>query len=207
MNFSLIAEGYMEESIAVRLLPFCGHELGTVYGQHGCSFIRQNATKFQHLATEQTGVLVLTDFRDARTKCIPDALLQYIHKKMPEPPETFLCRFAVNEIESWLLADAKGMSGFLGIAVSRVPIYPEDEANPKRTLVDLARSSRNKKIREGIAPPPGHHANVGPEYMSLMREFISSHWNIEAALHSAPSLERCIRRLCELPCNICKQGK
>ena len=198
MNISLIAEGYMEEAVAARVLPFCGHELGFVYGRRGYVDIKQKAAAFHHYATEQTGVLVLTDFRDASVDCVPNALQEYIFDKLPNPPKTFLCRFAVNELESWLLADREGMAKFLKISASRVPIQPERELFPKRVLVNLARASKNKGIREGIAPPPGHRANVGPAYLSRMREFIATHWNIEVASHNAPSLERCIRRLREI---------
>lgn len=198
MNISLIAEGFMEEVVAARLLSFCGHELGNVFGRTGCAYIREKAVLFRHLATEQTGVLVLTDFRDAGVECIPEALNKYIYDRAPHPPKTFLCRFAVNELESWLLADTEGIAKFLGIPVSRIPLHPESEMQPKRKLVELARSSRGKRIREGIAPPPGHYANVGPEYMSLLREFIIKDWSIENAQRNAQSLEHCIRRLREI---------
>jgi hypothetical protein len=198
MIINLIAEGQTEEIIAARLLPFCGHELGTVYGRKGCAYIRQKAAIFSHLATEQSGVLVLTDFRDANSICITAALQEYILNKQPKPPETFLCCFAVNELESWLLADREGLANFLGIAVSLVPLQPESEEFPKKTLLDLASTSRKRKIREGIAPRSGHHAAVGPDYMNLMSEFVFSLWNIESAMRYAPSLERCVRRLQEL---------
>ena len=188
----------MEEAVAARVLPFCGHELGVVYGRRGCHYIKQKATAFHHHATEQTGVLVLTDFRDAGADCVPNALQEYIFNKLPNPPKTFLCRFSVNELESWLLADREGMAKFFGISVSRIPLQPEKELFPKRVLVNLARTSKNKGIREGIAPPPGHRADVGPAYLSRMREFVAIHWNIEVASHNAPSLERCIRRLREI---------
>lgn len=188
----------MEEAVAERLLSFCGHRLGTVYGKQGCKFVRDNAAKFRHWATETSGLLVLTDFRDAGETCVIDALQQYIWHKLPKPPRSFLCRFAVNELESWLLADYEGMAKFLGIATAKMPRHPEKEAQPKKILVNLARSSRKRGIREGIAPPVGHQAAVGPDYMFLMREFIAEFWNIEAAMCCAPSLERCVRRLREL---------
>ena len=189
----------MEEAVAERLLPFCGHELGTVYGRRGCEYIRQKAVTFRHLATEFSGVLVLTDFRDAEAICVAAALQEYILNRLPNPPGTFLCRFAVNELESWLLADRQGLAKFLGIALAKMPLRPESEAFPKITLVNLARDSRKRKICEGIAPPSGHRSAVGPDYMYLMREFISGLWNIETAMRHAPSLERCVRRLRELP--------
>ena len=198
MIIHLVAEGYMEAIVAARLLPFCGHELGVVYGQRGCAYIRQKAVAFRHLATEITGVLVLTDFRDAEAICAAAALQEYVLNRLLNPPETFLCRFAVNELESWLLADREGLAKFFGISASRMPLHPEKEAFPKRTLVSLARTSREKRIREGIAPPPGHKASVGPDYMLLMHEFITNFWDIETAMRCAPSLERCVCRLQEL---------
>ena len=198
MNINLIAEGYMEEAVAARLIPFCGHELGIVYGRRGYLYVRTKAAVFHHLATEHTGVLVLTDFRDAGVVCVPAALQEYILDKLPDPPKTFLCRFAVNELESWLLADRKGLAEFLSIKISRMPLQPESEAFPKKLLINLARSSRKKSIREGFVPMSGHHAIVGPNYMNLMREFISGYWDIETAMDYAPSLERCVRRLREL---------
>jgi hypothetical protein len=156
MIFYLIAEGSTEEFVAEKLLPFCGHELHYVYGKYGCNYIRRRAAKFQYLATKLSGVLVLTDFRDSGAACVPEALHEYIYKNLPNPPETFLCRFAVNEMESWLLADREKISKFLGISVSRIPERPEDEEFPKKTLVNLARISKIRMIRDGIVPPPGH---------------------------------------------------
>jgi hypothetical protein len=195
MIIHLVVEGYTEEAVAERLLHFCGHTPGDIYGRKGCDFIRTSAVKFRHYATEYSGVLVLTDFRDAKVPCIMDALQKYIWDRLPKPPGTFLCRFAVNELESWLLADHEGLAKFLGINVAKLPLLPEREAFPKKTLVNLARASRKRRIRDGIAPSLGHRAAVGPDYMSLTRDFIINYWNIGAAMRNAPSLARCVQRL------------
>ena len=202
MVIYLLAEGHTEEAVAVRIIPFCGHELGTVYGKRGCDYIRKKAAVFCNLATEQTGVLVLTDFRDSGMPCVPDALNDYILLKSPDPPRTFLCRFAVNELESWLLADREGLAKYMNISISKMPLHPENEEFPKATLISLAHKSNRKDIREGIAPPAGHRAAVGPEYLNLIREFILVHWNIENAVLHSQSLERCVRRLREIAVNI-----
>jgi len=198
MIISLVAEGSMEKAVAERLLPFCGHELGTVYGEHGCLYIRHKATAFRWLATETTGVLVLSDFRDTGLECVPAALQEYVYNKLPNPPGTFMCRFSVNEIESWLLADRDGLAKFFDISMSRIPLNPECETYPKQTLVNLARKSKNRQIRDGVAPPSGHLSSVGPEYMSIMREFINYIWEIDRAISFAPSLKRCVYRLREM---------
>jgi len=198
MTINLLAEGHLEEFVAVRLLSYCNHNLGTVYGRRGCRYIKENAVKFRHLATSQTGLLILTDFRDAKTKCAANAVHEYLLNKCPNPPKTFFCRFAVNELESWLLADREGIAKFLCISVSRVPLNPEGELYPKATLVNLARISRKKGIREGIAPRPGHRADVGMEYIDRLCYFIMEYWDIDTAEQFSPSFRRCIRRLREI---------
>ena len=198
MIINLVAEGYMEELVAARLLPYCEHSLGNVYGRKGCDYIRNTAVHFHHLATENTGVLVLTDFRDTKVSCIVEALKLYMYDKLSCPPKNFLYRFSINELESWLLADKKNIAKFLRVNESNIPAYPDNEDFPKQTLVNLARKSSKSIIREGLAPPPGHDANVGPLYISLMSDFISNNWDIEMACCNSPSLNRCIQRLREL---------
>jgi hypothetical protein len=195
MIIHLVAEGEMEVAVATRLIDFCGHKLGSAYGRRGCGYVRKNAAKYSHLAKRGQGVLVLTDFRDTGAVCAADALQDYILNKMPKPPKSFLCRFAVNELESWLLADRQGMASFLGIATSKMPQWPEKEARPKKTMMALARGSKKKWVREEIAPPLGHRALVGPGYTAHMRDYIVNFWDIEASMQFAPSLRRCVERL------------
>jgi hypothetical protein len=199
MIMHLIPEGRMEEAVGSHLIVFCGHTLGIIYNTlSGCHYIKTRATKFHSLATDVAGVLVLTDFRDAKTVCPPSALQTYLWDKVPHPAPSFLYRFAVNELESWLMADREGLADFLSVSVNRMPQKPEQEIFPKKALVNIARCSKKTVIKEGIAPPLGHKASVGPSYIALLREFVVDRWNIEAAMIRAPSLARCVRRLREL---------
>ena len=188
----------MEELVAARLLPFCGHSLGDVYGKKGSDYIKAKAVHFHHLTTESAGVLVLTDFRDSKVLCIVEALKIYMHDRLPHPPKNFLYCFSINELESWLLADKRNLAKFLRINASHIPENPDSEDFPKRTLVNLARKSNKPTINEGLAPPPGHVSDVGPSYIPLMSDFISNNWDIEIACCSSPSLSRCVQRLREL---------
>jgi len=195
MVISLLAEGHLEIAAATRVLKFCGHEIGTVFGTKGCNYIKEKAAVFNNYATSQTGMLVLTDFRDSGEDCILTALNEYVYKKYPFPSDTYLFCFSIYELESWLLADNSGFAKFMNVAVSNIPLDPESDNDPKKTIVNIARKSKTRSIREGVAPPPGHRAKVGPEYFSLMSEFIMYHWNIENAIKRAPSLEWCVNKL------------
>jgi hypothetical protein len=199
MIIHLVPEGYLEEAVGSRLILACWHSLGTIYNRgRGCDYIREKAAHFHHLATDISGVLVLTDFRDSKAPCATEALQKYIWSKASNLPKSFLCRFAVAELESWFLADRQGLAKFLGVSVARMPQKPEQEHSPKKTLVNIARTSQKSRIREGIAPPPGHHSLVGPAYTTALRDFTANYWNIEAAMDCSPSLKRCIQRLREL---------
>jgi hypothetical protein len=199
MIIHLVPEGHMEEPTGRRLIAFCGHSLGTIYNsRRGCGYIRSRAALYHSLATSHSGVLVLTDFRDAGAPCPVAALDAYLLHKIPHPAPSFIFRFAVNELESWLMADRSGLAQFLGVPVTRLPKEPEAEEKPKRTLVAIARHSSKTRIRDGLAPPPGSQASVGPLYRAMMSVFIEQRWNIEAATANAPSLERCVRRLTAL---------
>lgn len=199
MIIHLLPEGYLETCVGGKLITACGHTLGTIYGSgRGYVYVRKLAAKLHPLATATSGVLILTDYRDSGAPCAPAALREYVLGSVPKPLPTFLCRFAVNELESWLMADREGLARYFSVSVSRLPREPEKETDPKQTLVNIARHSHKTRIKEGVAPPGGHLAKVGPEYSSLMREYIFNHWDIEAAAACAPSLDRCLRRLREL---------
>lgn len=204
MRIHLLLEGHLEEPLAVKLVRHCGHLPGTVYGKHGCSYIRQKARDFVPMAGGKCGVLVLTDFMDARNQrthrnqCPPEARHDYLGRHRLSVPRTFLLRFAVNELESWIMADREGIAAFLRISAAKVPRAPDDEADPKRTLVALARGSRDIRLRDALVPKPDHGGAVGPGYTPAMWDFVETRWSPERARANSPSLARCIARLREL---------
>lgn len=198
MLMHLILEGRLEEPVAEKLLTYCGHEKGTVYGRQGFGYIQKKAAQFQRLASDNAGVLVLTDFMDSRASCLPHALEQYVLQHIASPPKTFLCRFAVAELESWLMADRKSMADFLKISTTKIPPTPDELPDPKRHLVNLARKSRKTSVRDGIVPKKSHGGVVAPDYLATMRGFVRDYWNIGNAVNNSPSLARCVYRLQQL---------
>ncbi len=135
---------------------------------------------------------------DSGCACPPEALRQYVSLHCQTVPPSFLCRFAVNELESWLLADREGIADFLRLSVAKIPTNPEMESDPKRTLVDLARMSKKSQIRNALVPPPRHGGIVGPGYTVAITNFINKKWSPVRAEPNSQSLARCIKRLREL---------
>jgi len=65
-------------------------------------------------------------------------------------------------------------------------------------MVDLARRSRRRTIREDMVPREGSGREVGPAYSSRMIEFVRNAWSPEAAMEASDSLCRCVECLIEL---------
>ncbi len=198
MIVDMLLEGLHEEHVAKALIRHSGHEPGVVYGKKGSGYIRKHARDYLFLARPGHAALVLTDFMDSGCSCPPEAHRRYVANHCASIPPSFLCRFAVNELESWLMADREGMASFFQIPAAKIPLHPETEPDPKRTLVNLARLSRIARLRDALVPPPRHGGAVGPGYTSAIAEFVARQWSPERASANSPSLFRCMRRLHEL---------
>ncbi len=187
-------EGPTDEAVAVRLIHYVGAKAGHVYGKQGKPYLRDKLSGYNRAARFKPW-LVLVDL-DCDADCAPPLKTAWL----PDPAPQLCFRIAVRAVEAWLLADADTISDFLGVARSRVPQHPEDLDNPKMELVNLARCSRRKDIRQDMVPREGSGRPVGPAYTSRLMEYASQHWRPTDAAQRAESLTRairCLRRLVE----------
>lgn len=198
MIVNLFLEGALEEHVAVRLLSHFGHSPGDVYGKRGCEYLRRTAYKFHGLVKSGVPMLVLTDFKDAKVECIPEARHEYFVKYIAELSKLFVFRFAVMEIESWIMADRIGFSQYFGINVSRLPDELDAVLEPKSFIVQLASHSRKRNVKRMIIPDGDHGGKVASGYNSLLARFIYEKWNVEEACNHSTSLARCAYHLREL---------
>lgn len=186
-----LVEGLLDESVARKLIVHCGHVPGDGYGKNGIDYLRAKAPGFNVKASYGNPILMLVDFMDTRLACPPAVLATWL----PTRCERLLLRVVVPEIESWLLADRDGMAAFLGVPSALIPAAPETLANPKQTLVNLARRSRRRHVKAAMVPADGVSAAVGPEYVVALQEFVGSVWDAEQAQVNASSLQRTLARL------------
>jgi hypothetical protein len=194
MIVDALIEGTLDEAVAARLIAHCRHQFGVAFGKQGWAYLRAKAAGFNVRAQYGNPILMLVDFMDIGLSCPPEVPVTWLPQRCPK----LLLRVVVQEIESWLLADAEGIAHFLRISVALIPRDPENLDDPKQTLVNLARRSRKKALRAALLPPPNTAAVIGPDYNATLEEFVARHWNVEAALHRAPSLAHCVTRLGEL---------
>jgi hypothetical protein len=105
-------------------------------------------------------------------------------------------RVAVRSLEAWLLADREEMSRFLDVSLSLLPLEPETLPHPKQALVELAKRSKKREIREDMVPVPGPGARVvGRGYSGRIIEFASERWSPQRAAKHSDSLHRCLQAL------------
>jgi hypothetical protein len=84
---------------------------------------------------------------------------------------------------------------YFGVSRHHVPADPESLHDPKAALVDLARRSRVRAVRDDMVPPPGTTARVGPGFVARVITFADTEWDWKRAVARSDSLHRCVRRI------------
>ncbi len=189
--FSAAVEGPIDEVVLRRVVEHCGAGLGAVYGKSGKSTLLRNLHGYNRAAHFQPWIVLVDLDRDA--DCAPPMFVHWLSDPAPQ----MIFRIAVREIESWLLADRETLAGFLSVAPARVPAQVEALADPKATLVNLARASRRRDIRADMVPREGSGRVVGPAYAARIIEYSQRMWRPDVAARCSDSLARCCARLVE----------
>jgi len=186
---SAAVEGIVDEAVIRRLVTHAGAVSGSIYGKSGKQDIRLRIQGYNR-AAHRTPWIVLVDL-DNDAHCAPTLIETWL----PDPVPLMCFRVAVRQVEAWLLADRERIASFLAVGYDRIPGDPESLANAKETLVNLARRSRRRDIREDMVPREGSGRVVGPAYSSRVIEFASRHWRPDVASSHAGSLCRAVKCL------------
>ncbi len=114
---------------------------------------------------------------------------------LPAAPDMMRFRVAVREAEAWLLSDRIALARFLSVSRDVIPRRADELDNPKGALVAIARRSRSRAIRDGMAPRVDSGRTIGPLYVAELSRFVREHWNVDAAASESKSLARCVAAL------------
>lgn len=187
----IAVEDELSGAVMNRLIAHSGKELviNRIFNARGNVRLKASMTKFSE-ASRTFPHIILTDLD--RCPCPPELIRAWHAEHLPS---TMLFRVAVREVEAWLLADRTGISHFLNIDIAKVPLNPETEEDPKRTLINLSRKSRKKRLAREIVPEVGSSAPIGPLYNFHFIDFVNTRWNIDTACQAAPSLAKTLERI------------
>ncbi len=188
---NLAFEDALTESLALKILRTIPthYATQTIYNRGGYGYLKRTMDGFNN-AAKGTPFLVGTDLD--KYECPPALIADWLtHPKN----HNLLIRVAVREAEAWTLADRDSFASFLGINVAKMPGNVEALPNPKEALIQLARGSRKRQLREDICPPPNSTRKIGPNYNARLGSFVSESWNPSVARLNSPSLDRTINCL------------
>ena len=185
----VLVEGEPDAVIAARLLALVGLEIGQIYGRRGKDHLDNRLPSYNQ-AARYSKWLVLRDL-NGDAACAAELVADLLGRRS----QGLCLRIAVRASEAWLMADKERISAFLSVPANRVPLNPDALANPKREMVNLARHSRRRAIREDMVPELGVSSQVGPAYTSRLVEFASTFWRPQVAAIQSESLARSIAAL------------
>lgn len=189
----LVYEDELSSALLHRLLIHSGREykVDRLIPCYGGGKIKSLVPAFRS-ACKAVPHVVLTDLDNLT--CAPGLLDKWGLGRMPKE---LLFRIAVRESEAWVLADRSGVAHFLGVPLAKVPMRPDELVDPKQTLIQLARSSRKRRLVEELVPAHGTRISIGPLYNQRLSAFVKSVWDVDAAVAQSPSLSKTVRRLAE----------
>ena len=147
----IAAEGDLDCAVISKLCSFSARRyiIDRQINAHGFGQLKAGMAKF-HAASHAIPHVLLTDLD--RYNCPPALINDWsVNKNLPG----LLFNIAVREVEAWLLADRDGIAAFLHIPPNKVTQYPENEPDPKQTLINLARRSKKKALCRRDCPCGG----------------------------------------------------
>jgi hypothetical protein len=195
VTLSGAVEGPADEAVLQRLVEYSGATLGTVYGKRGKVHLRQRLPGYNAAASLSPWIVIVDLDHDA--DCAPELRSRWL----PHPAPRMCFRVVVRALEAWLFADRERLARFLSLRVAQLPVYPDTLDDPKRLMIEMARRSSRRDIREDMAPRPGGGRSVGPAYTSRIIEFATDSWRgwrPDVAATYSNSLARsiqCLQRL------------
>ena len=198
MFITLGVEDALSQAVAARLVEQYaeGAQILRTVGLMGKDDLRKRLPSLNAIASYEGPALALTDL-DSPERCPAELVASWTQNIRRSP--NLVVRVAVLEVEAWIIADRVNFARWLGISESVMPRAPEEVDDPKRALVQLARRSRNRTLRDGLVRDLGNGLlRPGPDYNPELRDFVNRRWDPEAARLAAPSLSRAIRRVSDL---------
>lgn len=170
--------------------------VGAVHGRQGNGYLKRMLPAFQN-AARGLAWLVMTDLDDR--PCAPELIEDWFGCRIDDYAAhrhpNLIFRVAVRESESWVMADRDAFADFLGIPTQSIPTEIDTVVDAKKCLLDLARTSRKRDLKDDLVPRPGDKRTIGPDYNGRLADFVHSSWRASRAKTASPSFHRAFSAL------------
>ncbi len=189
----LAAEGVVDVAVCRRLVRETGMIADEEFGLRGKDHLDKRLRGYNMAAKLSPWIIARDLDHDAECPGLLSATL------LPRPAAYMRFRIVVRSIEAWVVADRVAFAEEFSIDPQWVPRSPESLENPKNDVLGLLLRSASRDVRAGmVLARKGHPTRIGPEYNSMMSDFVDRKWRPTIAAGEAPSLARAILRIKEL---------
>ena len=186
---------FVEDDLGAALIRRIIQEYGDKFAEpilrvtSGFGAIKRQIQKYNE-AARRCPMLICTDLDNSN--CAPAKIAEWLPNGIHP---NLMLRIAVREVESWVMADRETFAGYLHVPETIVPVNPEAEPDPKKRLIDIARRSRKRTLREALVPKANSQAKVGRDYNGTLIQYVQYDWRPSIARTNSDSLDRTMRRL------------
>lgn len=183
------AEGPTDRAVARKLITHAGARPGADYSGRrraapGKDYLDKRIGSFNQAAHFSPWFVL----RDSDGSCA----VELAGRLLRQPAAKMCFRIVVPAIEAWLMADRRAFAEKMAIAEARLPADLERIAGIKTSVVELARHSQSRHVREELLPDARSGRRYGIGYASFLIEFITDLWDPRRAAKNAPGLKRSI---------------
>ena len=194
----LVGEDAVSHAVIRRLLSHAGKTWQLEAHPARSGRIKPMLSNFLQLS-RSARVILLAEL-DA-VECAPRMKTDWLGEE--SLPDMMCFRIAVEEPESWLMADRRGFAAYLGVPETVIPVAgprkpgesgKDEVCTPYKPslymMQEIACHSTDERMRNDLIPKP--LARKGPKYNDALVPFISDRWNIERAMKNSYSLRKAV---------------
>ena len=191
LSYTGAVEGDVDEAVVRCLIEHIQAKTRAVYGRNGKSHLQRRLSGYNQAARFSPWIVLINKDRDAECASLRNLWL-------PDPSQ-YMCFRGRSHSEkhgSWPTGSA--LRGFLLSTSPEFQRTLKPYIHPKPAMVEIAKHSRRREIREDMVPRAGSGRVVGPAYTARLIEFVIGAkigWRPEVAAECSESLKRCLRCL------------
>jgi hypothetical protein len=187
LYISLLVEGPLDEQVLRQMLKrYQRIHVLACFGKQGKQYLYKRIHNYNTAAAHQP-FICLVDLD--QEECAPGLIQRWLPDGCHP---NFLLRVAVPEVESWLIADHENFAAFIGVSKAKLPLYPDQHADLKQVVVNLARQSKIRRVRQNVVPDNNSAIAIGKAYVDELITFTLQKWNIDRARLHSPSLQKAL---------------